>query len=78
MEASAKLSESEGIGEAAYRFLQLLHQRGCRSTDHIITVDSSTAFKAADLQMLKKMKKKINGENWSVYVQWRNLLLLTP
>jgi len=35
MEASAKLSESEGIGEAAYRFLQLLHQRGCRPTDHM-------------------------------------------
>jgi len=35
-------------------------------------------LKAADLQMLKKIKKKINGKYWSNYVQWRNLLLLTP
>ena len=35
-------------------------------------------LKAADLQMLKKIKNKINGKYWSNYVQWRNLLLLTP
>jgi len=37
-------------------------------------------FKAAVLQMLKNMKRKnkINGKYWSSYVQWRNLLLLTP
>jgi len=38
-------------------------------------------FKADVLQMLKhkKMEKyKINGKYWSSYVQWRNLLILTP
>jgi len=35
-------------------------------------------IKAAELQMLKNKNKKINGKYWSSYVQWRNLLLLTP
>jgi len=39
-------------------------------------------FKGAVLQMLKtlKMEKniKIDGKYWSSYVQWRNLLLMTP
>jgi len=41
----------------------------------------STHSKAADLQILKNKKiknNKINGKYWSSYVQWRNLLLLTP
>jgi len=38
-----------------------------------------TLLKTAVLQMLKINKKKIiNGKYWSNYVQWRNLLLLTP
>jgi len=35
-------------------------------------------LKAAVLQMLKNIFLKINGKYWSSYVQWRNLLLLTP
>jgi len=42
-------------------------------------------LKAAELQMLKKIKinennnnNKINGKYWSSYVQWSNRLLLTP
>jgi len=31
-----------------------------------------------DAQKNKKMKNKINGKYWSSYVQWRNLLSLTP
>jgi len=35
-------------------------------------------FKAAVLQMLKKMKKNTtNGKYWSSYVEWRKILLLT-
>jgi len=40
------------------------------------------ALKTADLQMLKNKinenKNKINGKFWSSFVQWRQLLLLTP
>jgi len=42
-------------------------------------------LKAAVLQMFKNKKIneknekiKFNGKYWSSYVQWRNLLLLTP
>ena len=36
-------------------------------------------IKADVIQMLKKWQNnKINGKYWSSYVQWRNLLLLTP
>jgi len=42
----------------------------------------SKYFKVADLQMLKNEKNdflyKINSKYSSSYVQWRNLLLLTP
>jgi len=35
--------------------------------------------KAAYLQILKKIKhEKNNHKYWPSYVQWRNLLLLTP
>ena len=33
-------------------------------------------IEAADLQMLKNEKN--NGKYWSSYVQWRNLIILTP
>jgi len=38
----------------------------------------SLFYKAADFQMLKQKDIKNNGKYWSSYVQWRNLLLLTP
>jgi len=63
----------------------------CRTSGHIHVLghhdknDTKTTeliVKAAVLQMLKEIKNKnnikINGKYWSSYVQWRNLLLLTP
>jgi len=38
-----------------------------------------TGIKAAVPKMLKNGKRnKINGKYWSIYVQWRNVLLLIP